>query len=295
MIVFPDFSRIFTAEIWIVGVTIAVVASLETLLCVEATDKMDPWKRITPTNRELRAQGIGNMLSGFVGGLPITQVIVRSSANIQSGGKTKMSAFLHGILLLVCVLAIPQVLNMIPLASLAAILFVVGYKLAKPSVFKQIYRQGWTQFIPFVVTIVAIVFTDLLIGIGIGLSVAIFNILYYNYLIPYSFKVVKEEDQDVIHIELSEDVSFLNKASIMKSLKRIPDHSKVVIDARRTKNIDLDVVEIINDFKLNAEHNNIQLKVLGLSANNKVSLPVKAFNKTADGERDKNKVDQVEA
>ena len=170
----PDFSQILNPQIWIVGITIAIVASLETLLCVEATDKLDPQKRVTPTNRELRAQGIGNLVSGLIGGLPVTQVIVRSSANIQSGGKSRMSALFHGVLILISAMAIPNILNMIPLASLAAILLVVGYKLAKPELFKQMYHAGLKQFVPFTVTVLAIVFTDLLVGIGIGLAVAIF-------------------------------------------------------------------------------------------------------------------------
>ena len=184
---FPDFGSFGNSQIYITAVTIAVVASLETLLCVEATDKLDPYKRATPTNQELKAQGVGNMISGLIGGIPITQVIVRSSANIQSGGRTKASAFLHGVLMLIFVISIPNVLNKIPLASLAAILFLVGYKLAKPSLFKEMYRKGWGQFIPFMVTIVGIVFTDLLIGIGLGMVVAIIQILWKKLPIPIYF------------------------------------------------------------------------------------------------------------
>ena len=169
----PDFSQFGNTQVYVVAVTIAIVASLETLLCVEATDKLDQHKRVTPTNRELVAQGAGNMVSGLIGGLPITQVIVRSSANIQSGGQTKMAAILHGVLLLACALFIPSYLNMVPLASLAAILFVVGYKLAKPSLFADMFSKGMQMFIPFVVTIVGIVLTDLLVGIGLGMAVAI--------------------------------------------------------------------------------------------------------------------------
>ena len=178
---FPNFSIIGTSEVWIVGFTIALVASLETLLCVEATDKLDPEKRVTPTNRELLAQGTGNMLSGLIGGLPITQVIVRSSANIQSGGRTKLSAIIHGFFLLISVILIPTVLNMIPLSVLAAVLLIVGYKLAKPSTFKAMYKAGWKQFVPYIVTIVGIVFTDLLIGIGLGLAVGIVIVLLKSY------------------------------------------------------------------------------------------------------------------
>jgi len=246
--VFPDFSSITNASVWITGITIAVVASLETLLCLEATDKLDPMKRITPANQELKAQGVGNIISGLIGGLPITQVIVRSSTNIQSGGRTKMSAIFHGIILLGCAMAIPAILNLIPLASLAAILFLVGYKLAKPVLFKQMYKLGSTHFIPFVVTILGIVFTDLLMGIGMGLAVAIFYILYNNYKKPFLFESEKHLKDGVIKIELAEDVTFINKANIQRAFSQIPDGAKVIIDASKSINIDHDVVEIIDEF-----------------------------------------------
>lgn len=261
----PDFTAITNPLVYTTAITIAIVASLETLLCVEATDKLDPYKRITPTNQELKAQGIGNIIAGFVGGLPITQVIVRSSANIQSGGRTKMSAILHGFLLLISALAIPFVLNLIPLASLAAILFVVGYKLAKPALFQQMYKLGGTQFIPFVVTIVGIVFTDLLIGIGLGLVVAIFQILLNNFKRPFYFEPENHLKNDEIRIELSEEVTFLNKAAILNTLKDLPENSKVIIDATRTQTIDYDVLEIFEDFKQNATFKNIDLKFLNFN------------------------------
>lgn len=255
---FPDWSQFGNKQVYIVAITIAIVASLETLLCVEATDKLDPDRRITPTNRELIAQGSGNIISGLIGGLPITQVIVRSSANIDSGGKTKLSAILHGVLLLICVLFIPFLLNKIPLASLAAILLVVGYKLAKVSLFKSVYKLGWNQFLPFVITIVAILFTDLLKGIGIGLVVSIFFILRENFRIPF-FK--KEGER--IHIQLSEEVSFLNKSSILLMLKDLPDNSEVTIDGSRSVNIDYDVLEIIETFKnYQAKQKNINLVLI---------------------------------
>ncbi|MFT7380698.1 MAG: MFS superfamily sulfate permease-like transporter [Roseivirga sp.] len=257
----PDFSQIGNPEVWIVGFTIAIVASLETLLCVEATDKLDPLKRITPTNKELRAQGIGNLVSGFIGGLPVTQVIVRSSANIQSGGQTKVASFIHGLLILVSAMLIPGVLNLIPLASLAAILFVVGYKLAKPAIFKQIYSEGIQQFIPFVVTVLAIILTDLLVGIGIGLAVAIFFILRKNYLSPFVLKTTQEIDDKHYRIVLSENVTFLNKASIMKELNNMPNDSFVLIDASKTIHIEHDVLEIISDFIIASKHKNIQLNM----------------------------------
>ena len=262
---FPDFTQIFNESVLIVAITIAIVASLETLLCVEATDKLDPQKRITPTNRELIAQGIGNVASGLIGGLPITQVIVRSSANIQSGGRTKTSAFLHGILILFSAMLIPNVLNLIPLSSLAAILLVVGYKLAKPANFKAIYGQGISQFLPFIITILGIVFTDLLIGITLGLVTGIMYILWNNYRTPYHFEPEKYKAGDPIEIELSEDVSFLNKAGIMNTLNHLPENSNVIIDATRAKTIHTDILEIFDDFKLSAERKNIDFSVKGLS------------------------------
>ncbi len=262
---FPDFSQWQNTNLYVMAITIAVVASLETLLCVEATDKLDEKKRVTPTNRELIAQGAGNFISGFIGGLPITQVIVRSSANIQSGGKTRASAFIHGILLLVCAMSIPRVLNLIPLASLAAILTVVGYKLAKPALFKDMYQKGRAQFIPFVVTVLGIVFTDLLIGIGLGLLVAIFHILWNNYKTPYHFDEDTIAKDKPIQIKLSEDVSFLNKASIMNTLRNIPKGAHVVIDASKTRSIHLDVLEIIDDFRINAHERDIEVEMENLT------------------------------
>ena len=259
----PDFSAITNPLVYTTGITIAIVASLETLLCVEATDKLDPYKRITPTNQELKAQGVGNIISGLVGGLPITQVIVRSSANIQSGGRTKLSAILHGFLLLISVLAIPVVLNMIPLESLAAILLMVGFKLAKPVLFKSMYKLGWPQFVPFMVTIVGIVLTDLLVGIGLGLVVAVFYILLNNFKRPFFFSPDNHLNDNAIRIELSEEVTFLNKAAILNTLKEIPENSKVIIDASRTESIDHDVLEIFEDFKQNAVYNNIDLGFIG--------------------------------
>ena len=262
----PDFSQITNAAVFTTAFTIAIVASLETLLCVEATDKLDPYKRITPASLELKAQGIGNILSGLIGGLPVTQVIVRSSANIQSGGKTRTAAILHGILLLFAALVIPNILNLIPLATLAAILFVVGYKLAKPVLFKEMYRLGWYQFLPFAVTVAGILLTDLLVGIGLGMAVAIFHILLNNLRNPYFFmEETHDEAGDTLVIHLSEDVSFLNRASIMKTLDAIPPHTKVVIDATKSVNIDYDVYEIIRDFEQRAALSHIDLTINGLA------------------------------
>jgi len=275
---FPDFTQLANKEVYIIAITIAVVASLETLLCVEATDKLDPWKRVTPTNRELKAQGVANMLSGLIGGLPVTQVIVRSSANIQSGGRTKLSAILHGFLLLASVMAIPSVLNMVPLACLASILFLVGYKLAKPALFKTMYKYGWPQFLPFIVTILGIVFTDLLIGIGLGLAFGIFYILYNNYKKPYYFYEEEYEAGHPVRIELTENVSFLNKASILNTLDHMPDDSKVIIDASKTVKMDLDVYEIIMDFQANAKLRCIELELIGFEDKEHLD-PLKRFHK----------------
>ena len=237
VLMFPDFSAWNNPEVYFVGFTIALVASIETLLCVEATDKLDPEKKVTPTNRELLAQGVGNMMSGLIGGLPVTQVIVRSSANIQSGGKTKASAFFHGILLMLSVLLIPNILNMIPFASLAAILLLVAYKLAKPATFIEMYKKGWDQYVPFFVTVVLIniPFIGLLYGIGIGLAVGFFIILLKNFQNPFHKELDLEAEE--IRLQLSENVSFLNKAYILKTLSDINDDKTVVIDARSTRYI----------------------------------------------------------
>lgn len=259
----PDFSAFLNPAIYTIGLTMAVVASLETLLCVEATDKLDPYKRVTPTNRELLAQGAGNIVSGLVGGLPITQVIVRSSANIQSGGRTKASATLHGALLLISAFAIPAVLNLIPLAALAAILLIVGYKLAKPSMIVDIWKKGSNEFIPFAVTVLGIVFTDLLMGIALGLVVAIVSILWDNFKVPYKFDIRDYEAGAPIKIEFSEVVSFLNKASIQQTLNTIPASSEVVLDASQTLSMHPDVHEIIEEFQVNAATKDITVLLIG--------------------------------
>lgn len=260
----PDFSQWSNIEIYKIGLVIAIVASLETLLCVEATDKLDPLKRVTPANQELKAQGIGNILSGLIGGLPITQVIVRSSANISFGAKTKMSAILHGFFLLISAVTIAECLNMIPLASLATILIMVGYKLAKPSLFRQMYSLGWEQFAPFITTIIAIVLTDLLTGIAIGMVVAIFFTLHHSYRNSYHMKNVLTNDSRMMvhHLTLAEEVSFFNKASIIEALEMIPPNSKVIIDCTNCKSISYDVQEFIHDFPLHAELKHIIVETI---------------------------------
>jgi len=259
---FPNFSVITQMDVIITGFTIALVASLETLLCVEATDKLDPHKRVTPTNRELLAQGTGNIVSGLIGGLPITQVIVRSSANIQSGGKTKASAIIHGFLLLISVIVIPRILNYIPLSVLAAILFIVGYKLAKPSTFKAMYDGGWMQFVPFIVTVLGIVFLDLLKGIGLGLAIGIFIVLYRSYKNSHFLHKEGEDiDDGKIKMTLAEEVTFFNKGAILKELDRVPHDSTLELDVRNTKYLDNDIIEILEDFAFKAKERNINIKL----------------------------------
>lgn len=260
---FPNFSVIGRPEIWVTGFTIALVASLETLLCVEATDKLDPQKRVTPTNRELLAQGAGNIFSGLIGGLPITQVIVRSSANIQSGGKTKLSAIVHGFFLLISVVLIPNFLNMIPLSVLAAILFIVGYKLAKPALFFSMYKLGWKQFIPFTVTVLGIVFTDLLIGIGLGLAVGIIVILIKSYQNSHFLHI--EDKSNGVHklkMTLAEEVTFFNKGAILKELDALPRDSYLELDVSKTRYLDNDIIEILEDFSQKAINRNIVIKLI---------------------------------
>ncbi|MAZ71666.1 MAG: hypothetical protein CMC70_00830 [Flavobacteriaceae bacterium] len=260
---FPNFAIITTSEVWVVGFTIALVASLETLLCVEATDKLDPEKRVTPTNRELLAQGTGNMISGMIGGLPITQVIVRSSANIQSGGRTKASAIIHGFFLLISVIIIPTVLNMIPLSVLAAILLIVGYKLAKPSTFKAMYNAGWKQFVPFIVTIVGIVFTDLLIGIALGLAVGVVIVLLKSYQNSHFLHIEdKSNGKHKINMTLAEEVTFFNKGAILKELDSLPRDTYLELDVRKTRYLDADIVEILDDFAIKARERNIDIKII---------------------------------
>ncbi|MDX5419211.1 MAG: SulP family inorganic anion transporter [Hymenobacteraceae bacterium] len=257
----PDFGMLTNPQVYVVAITIAIVASLETLLSVEAVDKLDPHKRRTPNNRELKAQGVGNMLSGLIGGLPMTAVIVRSSANVAAGGETKMSSFFHGLLLLLSVLFLANFLNLIPLSALAAVLLTVGYKLTKPSLYKSQLKIGSEQFIPFIVTILAILFTDLLIGISVGLAVGVFYILKANYKSPYFFHKEEQTDRELIRIKLSEHVSFLNKASIVLTLDHLPNNSHVIIDGENSEYIDYDVLEAIGAFKKTAHERNIQVEI----------------------------------
>ncbi|MBG6112173.1 MFS superfamily sulfate permease-like transporter [Flavobacterium sp. CG_9.10] len=264
IIVTPNFSGITNSKVWVVAFTIAIVASIETLLSVEAADRMDVQKRYTDTNAELKAQGIGNMVSSLLGGLPLTSVIVRTSANSNSGAKSKMSAIIHGILLLVSVVTIPLILNKIPLATLAAILLLVGYKLAKPSIFKHFWEKGKYQFVPFIATLLAVVFTDLLKGVALGIIISIIFVLKGNLKRAYNFRKEEYADGDVIHIDLAQEVSFLNKAAIKSTLNDIPENSKVIIDAKDTVYIAHDILDLIHEFKTTrGKDYNIKVKLRG--------------------------------
>ncbi len=261
---FPDFSSIVNPDVWISGFTIAIVASLETLLAIEAADKLDPLKRVTPTNRELKAQGIGNLVSGMIGGLPLTSVVVRTSANIMSGARSKVSTIMHGMMLLLSVLIIPQILNLIPLSALAAVLIFTGYKLAKIELFTSFYKKGWDQFIPFVVTICAILLTDLLVGILVGILIGLFFMVRSN----FKSSVFMVNDANKYLFRFRKDVSFLNKPAVKQKLEQVPVDLLVVIDATRADYIDKDVIEEVNNFLKHAHLKNITVEIK------------KSFNKT---------------
>ncbi|MCF6131884.1 SulP family inorganic anion transporter [Flavobacterium wongokense] len=260
----PDFTAITNSKVWIVGATIAIVASIETLLCIEAADRMDVQKRYTDTNVELKAQGIGNIVSSLLGGLPMTSVVVRTSANNNAGAKSKMSAIIHGALLLISVLSIPMILNKIPLATLAAILLLVGYKLANPKTLKHFWEKGKYQFVPFIATLVGVVFTDLLKGVALGIIISIIFVLKGNLKRAYNFRKEEYADGDVIHIDLAQEVSFLNKAAIKSTLNNIPENSKVIINAADTVYIAHDILDLIREFKTTRSvDENIKVKLKG--------------------------------
>ena len=268
---FPDWSGLLHSGVWVTAFTIAVVASIETLLSLEAAGKMDPLKRYASGNTELRAQGIGNILAGLIGGLPMTSVIVRTSANVSAGAKSKFSTITHGVLLLVAVLMIPGLLNKIPLATLAAILILIGYKLASPAVFRNIWHNGKFQFIPFMATVFAVVFTDLLKGVGIGMAVSILFILRGNMKLAYFFKKEDHHEGAKIKIKLAQEVSFLNKAAIKQTLVHLPENSRVMIDASETVYIDHDVLELIRDFyEIGSKDKNISVNLVGFKEAYKV-------------------------
>ncbi|GAA3776860.1 SulP family inorganic anion transporter [Flavobacterium ginsengiterrae] len=264
ILIVPNFAAVTNPQVWVVAVTIAIVASIETLLCIEASDRMDVQKRYTDTNVELRAQGVGNIISSLLGGLPMTSVVVRSSANNNAGAKSKMSTIIHGVLLLISVLSIPMILNKIPLATLATVLILVGYKLAKPATFMHFWEKGKYQFIPFIATLVFVVATDLLKGVALGIIISIIFVLRGNLKRAYNFKKEEYEDGDIIHIDLAQEVSFLNKAAIKQTLADIPENSKVVINAHDTEYIAHDVLDLIREFKeTRAIDENIRVKLTG--------------------------------
>ncbi|MEQ1558230.1 MAG: SulP family inorganic anion transporter [Methyloglobulus sp.] len=269
-LVFPDFSYLINPHVYISAITIAIIASLETLLSLEATDKLDPLKRLTPTNRELKAQGIGNIVSGMLGGLPITAVIVRSSANINAGGKTSLSCFIHGVFLLISILFFARHLNMIPLSCLAAILLYTGYKLAKPALFIEHYRKGMSQFLPFFITVVAIIATDLLKGMAIGMVIGLFFVIRANYHAAITMTLTKNKGNRNYLITLNKDVSFLNKALLRKFILLVEGNSTVTIDASKVQFIDHDILETINDFVGSALDNNIKIETIDLHGKHQI-------------------------
>lgn len=277
---FPSFDFLLNKTVWTAAITIALVASLETLLCIEAADAMDTYKRVTPTNRELKAQGIGNIFSGMIGGLPLTSVIVRTSANANAGAKSKMSAILHGVFLLASVALIPGILNLIPLSALAGVLIYIGFKLANPSIFRNFYKQGFDQFLPFVITVTAILFTDLLTGILIGIAAG----LYFAFRSNFKAAVFVVHDENRYHFRLRKDVSFLNKPILKRKLEKVPKDSYVLVDAMRADFIDRDIIEVVNDFVKHAHLKNIKVEIKRSGNKSMHRLFDEAFIITANGE-----------
>jgi MFS superfamily sulfate permease-like transporter len=254
---FPKFEYLTNINVWSSALTIALIASIESLLGIEAVDKLDPFNRRTPANRELKAQGVGNIVSGLLGGLPLTSVIVRSSANVEAGAKSKFSAIMHGLLILLSVFFIPGLLNKIPLSALAAILIVTGFKLVKPSMLREIYKRGMDQFIPFLVTLIAILVSDLLSGILIGTIVALFSLIRSNF--RSAVMVVNDENKYLVRFR--KDISFLNKPIVKEKLESVPPNSYVLIDTTRADFIDKDIIDVVNEFLHHAHLKNIRVEV----------------------------------
>lgn len=271
-IVSPDFSQLFTnMKIWEAGILIGLLASLETLLCIEAVDKLDKRNRITPVNRELIAQGIGNMVCGLLGALPITAVVVRGAANVDAGARSKFSSFTHGLFLLLAVVFFPFILNKIPYASLAAILLVTGYNLTKPKLYKHMWSLGSKQFLPFAITVIVILLTDLLIGVSIGLLVSLYFIIQNNFKAEYKISQTVHLGIETYLIQLNSNVTFLNKVKLRKALDSIPEYSNLTIDGSKCNFIDFDILETISEFKNKAHDrhitlNLIQVQVVNISA-----------------------------
>lgn len=269
-IIFPDFSKLFSnLAIWKAGILIGLLASLETLLCVEAVDKLDTRNRITPINRELLAQGIGNVFCGLLGAIPMTAVVVRGSANVDAGGRTKLSAFTHGLFLLFAVLLLPTLLNKIPYASLSAILLITGYNLTKPKLYKNIWKLGWKQFFPFIITIIFILITDLLVGVVIGLCISLYIIIQNNFQADYKVVKTKQHETEVYTINLNDNVSFLNKVKFRTLLDNIPKYSILTINGQDCTFIDYDILEVISEYANKAHDRHIQLNLIGIE---KVSI-----------------------
>ena len=268
-ITFPEFSKFFSnIEIWKDGLIIGLLATLETLLCIEAVDKLDRRNRITPVNRELIAQGVGNMVCGLLGAIPMTAVVVRGAANVDAGGRTKLSAFTHGLFLLLAVLLIPFVLNRIPYASLAAILLSTGYNLTKPKLFRNMWSLGWKQFLPFVFTILVILCTDLLIGVSIGLLISVYFIIQNNFKTEYKITKTKHLDIETHYIKLNSNVTFLNKVQLRKSLDEVPEYSVLTIDGSNCNFIDYDILEIISEYHSKAHERHIELHLIAIETVN---------------------------
>lgn len=253
----PDFSIITNQAVWAVGATVAIVASLETLLSLEAADRLDPYKRTSPPNRELMAQGVGNLISGLIGGLPITSVVVRTSANIYAGGRTRQSAFIHGLLLFASTLLIPSLLNLTPLVSLAVVLLAVGYKLTNVDLYRRMYSDGWRQFLPFIITVLGVVFTDLLLGVVIGMVAGLLFIIHENH--HEAISVVSQDNMYLMRF--NKDMTFVNKSELRSKLRDLPGGASVLIDGSKALYIDHDIYEALEDFKQLAPYKNIKVEL----------------------------------
>ncbi|MGB3007444.1 MAG: SulP family inorganic anion transporter [Chitinophagaceae bacterium] len=270
---FPDFSKLFSnANIWKDGIIIGLLASLETLLCAEAIDKLDKQNRITPVNRELVAQGVGNMACGFLGGIPMTAVIVRGAANIDAGARTKLSAFTHGLFLLLAVVVIPFALNKIPYASLSAILLITGFNLTKPKLYRNMWSLGWKQFLPFILTIFIILVTDLLIGVTAGLILSAYYIIQNNFKEEFIIQHKKKYETEVYNIKLNSNVTFLNKVKLKEILEKIPEFSVLTIDGTESTFIDYDILEIISAYETKAHDRHIEIHLIGIEKVNTVAV-----------------------
>ncbi len=268
LLTFPSMGALGSLVVWVIAIKITLIASIESLLSIEASDKIDPHKRVTPPNRELIAQGVGNTVSGLFGGIPVTAVIVRSSANVNAGGMTKWSAILHGVWLTVAVLFFPHALNLIPNAALAAVLIYVGYKLAKPSLIMSEWRKGKMSFLPFVVTIVSILFSDLLIGILIGMAVAFYFIIRSNF--HRSITLVELDNNYMVRFQ--QQATFLNKSLLKTLLDRIPSNAQVIMDLTHCTFMDVDILDVIDDFQVKAAERNILISYEFLNDAQKTKL-----------------------